>query len=297
MTHEALIQMHDDLDDVFGPTPKQQNGRAFLPPERTLENSFQSAPQYVYTCGKCSGAGRFLSWSGRDCGPCHACKGTGKQTFRTSHADRAAAREKAASRKQQRADAAIAKFAEDYPAEMGWIETRSERFDFARAMQTALRKYGSLTENQLFAIQRCMIKDAEREEQKSAAPAGVEADLSQIEAGFDRARAKGLSRIGVTLAGFKFQPAPANGKNPGAVYVKTTSGNYLGKVLGGKLFKSRECTDEMVDKITAAARDPKAAAIEYGKLTGRCAICARELTDPVSIERGIGPICESNMGW
>jgi hypothetical protein len=37
--------------------------------------------------------------------------------------------------------------------------------------------------------------------------------------------------------------------------------------------------------------DPMAAAAEYGILTGRCGCCSRELTDPVSIERGIGPIC------
>lgn len=29
----------------------------------------------------------------------------------------------------------------------------------------------------------------------------------------------------------------------------------------------------------------------YGKETGRCILCGRELTNPVSIEQGIGPIC------
>jgi len=37
--------------------------------------------------------------------------------------------------------------------------------------------------------------------------------------------------------------------------------------------------------------DPLAAAIKYGKLSGRCCSCGRNLTDPVSIERGIGPQC------
>lgn len=37
--------------------------------------------------------------------------------------------------------------------------------------------------------------------------------------------------------------------------------------------------------------DPERAAVEHGKLSGRCAVCSRDLTDPESIERGIGPVC------
>jgi hypothetical protein len=36
-------------------------------------------------------------------------------------------------------------------------------------------------------------------------------------------------------------------------------------------------------------------AAEYGKLYGRCMICGRTLTDPESIERGIGPICAGKL--
>jgi len=38
-------------------------------------------------------------------------------------------------------------------------------------------------------------------------------------------------------------------------------------------------------------RDPQAAAVLHGKASGRCSVCSRDLTDPESIERGIGPIC------
>lgn len=37
--------------------------------------------------------------------------------------------------------------------------------------------------------------------------------------------------------------------------------------------------------------DPLAAAKKYGKLSGRCCSCGRDLTDPESIEAGIGPRC------
>lgn len=37
-------------------------------------------------------------------------------------------------------------------------------------------------------------------------------------------------------------------------------------------------------------------AAEFGRLYGQCCVCARLLTDPVSVERGIGPICEGRLG-
>jgi hypothetical protein len=35
--------------------------------------------------------------------------------------------------------------------------------------------------------------------------------------------------------------------------------------------------------------------INYGLETGECSICARELTDPISIKRGMGPDCYKNL--
>ena len=42
-------------------------------------------------------------------------------------------------------------------------------------------------------------------------------------------------------------------------------------------------------------RDPQEAAKDYGRLTGKCCVCSRMLTDPVSIEAGIGPICSGRF--
>jgi hypothetical protein len=42
--------------------------------------------------------------------------------------------------------------------------------------------------------------------------------------------------------------------------------------------------------------NPLETAMKYGKLSGRCCMCGRDLTDPVSIERGIGPICLNGFG-
>jgi Family of unknown function (DUF6011) len=48
--------------------------------------------------------------------------------------------------------------------------------------------------------------------------------------------------------------------------------------------------DVMVDLLRIEV-DPEAAAALHGKLSGRCSVCSRDLTDPESIERGIGPVC------
>jgi hypothetical protein len=41
------------------------------------------------------------------------------------------------------------------------------------------------------------------------------------------------------------------------------------------------------------AGDPKAAALGFARASGRCYICGRLLTEPESLDRGIGPVCAS----
>ena len=67
----------------------------------------------------------------------------------------------------------------------------------------------------------------------------------------------------------------------------------IGKLDGGVLSLFARCADRAA--VTAALleieRDPKAAAVLHGKASGRCSVCSRDLTDPESIARGVGPIC------
>jgi len=48
---------------------------------------------------------------------------------------------------------------------------------------------------------------------------------------------------------------------------------------------------DLINALRGIEVDPEAAAVLYGKASGNCSICGRDLTDPESIERGIGPIC------
>ena len=73
-------------------------------------------------------------------------------------------------------------------------------------------------------------------------------------------------------------------------------GTAIGFALLGGKFLAR-CTQEAMDAVLSIAADPLGKAIEHGKLTGRCAICNRKLTDEDSTGRGIGPICAEKFGW
>lgn len=49
--------------------------------------------------------------------------------------------------------------------------------------------------------------------------------------------------------------------------------------------------------LVALEADPATVIAEHGKATGSCGCCGRELTDPESIARGIGPVCIEQAGF
>ena len=189
------------------------------------------------------------------------------------------------------------------PAEAAWMESSAPRFEFAKAMLDALNKYGHLTEKQMATVQRLTVQSAERQaqyqaERQAKAETAPEVSVEAIEVAFQTAKGSGIKFPKLRLDGFVFSPAGANSANAGAVYIKNKEdGVYLGKVMGGKLFTSRDCTAEAKDRIVAVATDPKQAAIAYGQRFGSCAVCGRELSDKDSVDRGIGPICAEKYGW
>ena len=89
--------------------------------------------------------------------------------------------------------------------------------------------------------------------------------------------------------------APDTGANAGALYVKV-DGEYMGKVKEGKFFGIRFTPEDTLSKLQKIAESPLSAAVAYGRRTGACACCGRELTVHASIERGIGPICAERFG-
>lgn len=74
----------------------------------------------------------------------------------------------------------------------------------------------------------------------------------------------------------------------------------VGKLEEGRavLFSSRAKGDlpEIRALLEEFEANPLQAAMKYGKLSGRCCSCGREITADDSIEAGIGPICAQKFG-
>ena len=93
-------------------------------------------------------------------------------------------------------------------------------------------------------------------------------------------------------------------KNPGAINV--TDGKpygenkWFGRIdKNGHLSASRQCDDDVTDLLQRFSTDPAGVAADYGKLTGNCCFCRRQLTDERSTDVGYGPVCAGhfNLPW
>lgn len=192
---------------------------------------------------------------------------------------------------------------------------RSLNSGFVRSVVEQYDRRGSLSEKQISALQSILERNRVSVEPKlgevstfkrvhtqpttepTVRPNTDTVDVSRIEALFDTARSNGLKRLKFRAEGLTISPAPLTGSNPGALYVKDVNDEYLGKIAKGVYYPTRNAAETVADTIKAIAADPLAVGVAYGKKTGMCCVCGRELTDPVSIANGIGPICESNWGF
>lgn len=128
--------------------------------------------------------------------------------------------------------------------------------------------------------------------------------VSQFEAlfaAFEAAKAKGAKRLTLRFQGVNVKPnrdltalwvTSQTEKEEGDYGLKP---KYLGKVT--RVALDSRLSDDVKSVIMSAADDPLTAAIRYGKVSGECSCCGRTLTDPQSIDRGIGPICAAKFGW
>lgn len=294
--------LDDDLRGLFGAgdDPLAEALAAPKDAARVAAVLAQPAPAaHVEPCRKCGGSGQFRGYSGRIIGACFTCKGTGRQTFKNDRATRANNRANVAARKERKAAENLEAFKAANPAVWAWLD--GNPFAFAVAMREALAKWGALTDNQLAACERCILKrDAGRKAAEERKAEAKPVSTAKLEACFAKAGAS-LRAPRLRLAGLTIKPAKATSANAGALYVQGLAADksenvYLGKIAGGKFYRSRDCSAEQEAKVLAACDDPLGAAVAYGRLTGACACCGRELTNSESIARGIGPICAEQWG-
>lgn len=282
-----MMTSKDDPFAIFDNDPLQTGAAKVEPKNLDKVQVANGGEKEGVTCHACKGRGSFISYTGRRVGACFKCNGTGKVSVR-----KAAAAKAQVTRQRNEEQWQL-----DHSAEIAHMRRRAGKSSFYADLLSKMTAYGKLTENQLAAVRKDMAESeayfarmkAQREE---AAP---EVNLSKIEELFGTARANGLKKLKFRTEACDISPAPEHGRNAGSLYV-TKDGEYFGKLTGGKFFATREAPETIIEQLRELAKDPLAVGVAYGRMTGRCCACGRELTDPVSVANGIGPICESNWG-
>lgn len=276
--------MSDIFDDIDDPTIGEND-------------TYEAAPRKTYPCGQCGGSG---NWSrgvnSHGVSKCYSCNGKGH--FFSSSEDRAKSRKQSATRTANKLADAQAAFIASEP---DLIEPLREMISWNSFAMSLLQQYtqrGSLSEKQVAAARRMIAKVAQTkvDREQSREDATVQVDLSAIRTLFDGAFAKGLKRPTYRAEDLVISRAPDSGINAGALYVKTIHDEYQGKLVGSTFHPARDVRTITATRLQTIAADPREAAVRYGRATGSCSCCGRELTKQVSIDAGIGPICASKWG-
>ena len=200
-------------------------------------------------------------------------------------------------RKQAKVATAQAAFIEQHPGLIERLRKEAEWNSFAGEMLQKFNQWQSLTDRQIAACAAMFAKiDAKRAEKQAAKSASTgEVNIAAIEAMFSKARDSGLNKLAFRAGGLTISPAKESSRNAGALYVKRGD-TYMGKILGGKFLPVSSATPDVLETIRTIAANPPEAAREYGRKTGICCCCGRELTDPESMAAGIGPVCATKWG-
>lgn len=281
-THRPFEDMTNDLDDLNGAGFNASDMAAIAAPRFASQQ--RQADEFKEPCGKCGGSGTYHGHS-RYGMQCFACKGAGFKTFRTSTEHRAEARRKAAVRAAEKTAKGLQDFEAEHPKAYAWMLANAQSFEFARSMCEAVIKWGGLTEGQLAAVTRCIEREEARRAEKAAAAAPAPTKLAAL---FDvMLRHSKIYAGAVTLS---------RSRDAETVWIRHEAAEKaIGKIETGGLLAmwTRPGVDraEVESLLLEFEGSPLQTAQRLGKATGRCCSCGRELTDPASIEAGIGPVC------
>lgn len=262
-----------------------------------------------FECIECGGSGKWqggrVNQHGND--KCWTCGGSGKvktdpYKLRADRAKRALQRKQAEDDARTKWQADMADFKAEHPDMYAELQrahfTGAAPTEFIASLAAQLFKKGGLSEKQIAAWYRGRAKYEEAKQIRQAEEriAGSYADgidLQRIRDMFEAAVESGYKKPTYRAEGLVISRAPDGGKNPGMLYVKNEAGAYQGKIEGATFRGTPFTAPGTADILKGIAEDPMAAAVRYGRKTGRCACCGRELTNALSVELGIGPVCRS----
>lgn len=135
-------------------------------------------------------------------------------------------------------------------------------------------------------------EEAKVEARKQAQPKakGTGLDLSGLHGGYYAVR---------TEDGVKFFKVDVirdeNNKWNGWVFVRAQASDDLYRI--GSQKPGETYMGKSADVLAEIVKDEQAAFALYGHELGKCGVCGRTLTDEDSRRKGIGPVCEANVGF
>ena len=274
----------------------------------TLDDDFSTTPvkaekpAETFPCQSCAGTGIWKGFKRNGyggeavSGKCFSCNGVG--SFKKSYADRKAAKDKRVARKAAVVSSAKAEMIKDHAVMLVALHDIASWHRFAASLVEQYRAKGDLSEKQIAAaynvIESVEKKAAERSEKRDEKSGTV--DMARIREMFETASGGGLKRPVFRTQTLKLSLAPATGNNPGAIYVKYNDA-YAGKIVGDEFKANSFAPADTLAQLIEIAADPLGVAVKYGRVTGSCGCCGRELTVKESVERGIGPICAEKWGF
>lgn len=272
------MSFFDDMDDL--PSKEEVvNNAAEIRKNAHVANGGEA----TFSCPACAGSGM---WRGR--GRCFKCNGSGKVSKGVVAAAKA---------KVTRANN-FAKWCEENRELLEGLNRHSWNNFLSGMLAQVNGEQRALSERQVEvckdAIARYDAKNKEREEARKAEREAnaKEIGIDAINKLFDTALGNGLKKPMFRTERLTVKVAKLHADT---LYV-TDKGEYVGKIVEGKFFGSREAAADVPELLAEIAKDPLAAAVAYGRSTGNCCLCGRGLTNAASIEAGIGPICAGGWG-
>jgi hypothetical protein len=250
----------------------------------------------TFPCESCAGTGFYRGTRvHQEKAHCFACKGRGY--FLTSTKDRLAQKQASAQRKQNAHDAAVDAFEKAHPTLIAGLRSLASWNNLAASFLAQFDAKASLSDRQIEVayaqIEKAKQRDAERAVKRESEKVAV--DASRIHALFNKALESGLKKPGLWLGDVKLSLAGESSANAGAIYVKK-GGEYQGKIKDGK-FQPIFTSDKSIPQLLLdVSSNPVETLRALGKVTNKCCCCGRTLSDPASVEAGIGPICAGNWG-
>ena len=173
-----------------------------------------------------------------------------------------------------------------------------ERSDFAQDLARGYGKHGSWTAGQRPWAHKLANEQRARNEAPVAEPIVPEILFPNT---LNMMADAGGKYPKITIADGVVITYMTGGRSPGTITV-TDGGSFQDNTFFGRIGTdggwnpARAATDEVLAALQAFEADPVAVATEYGRRTGSCCFCRRELTNDGSIDVGYGPICAGKYG-